>query len=75
MPGRKVHEIVDVLLLGQKCSQVHKMIDLPSIWLGKGHRVLFHDEPTALLIGYVVGGPKGALSALLHIWLDRFSRQ
>jgi len=31
---------------------------------------VFHDPLTAILIGYMVGGEEGAMSALLHIWLD-----
>jgi hypothetical protein len=74
MPERKYHVALDKLVLGKSYSQVHKYIDMPYLVLGKKHRVMFHDPLTAILIGYMVGGNEGAISALLHIWLDRVVR-
>jgi len=71
MPSQDLHRKLDRLLLGKSYPKVHTTLDLPSTWLGKGHRILFHDEPTAMLIGLAVGGVEGAMSALLHVWLDR----
>ena len=75
MPSRRLHETIDLMLLGQKFGQVHKTLDLPSRWLGMKHRQVFHDELSAIMIGYALGGPRGALSALLHVWLDRYSQR
>jgi hypothetical protein len=71
MPSQDLHRKLDRLLLGKSYPRVHTTLDLPSTWLGKEHRILFHDEPTAILIGLAVGGIEGAISALLHVWLDR----
>jgi hypothetical protein len=74
MPSRQVHEMIDLLILGKKYPKVHKTLDLPHKWLGSRHRVLFHDEVTAMLIGYMISGNEGMLSALLHVWLDRVKK-
>lgn len=72
MPNRQTHEALDKLVLGKKYTNVHKILDLPSLWLGERHRLLFHDEATAMLIGFLVDGNGGAVSALLHVLLDRY---
>jgi hypothetical protein len=71
MPSQDLHKKLDKFLFGREHPEVHTMLDLPSTWLGKEHRVLFHDEPTAVLMGLAVGGVEGAISALFHVWLDR----
>ncbi|MEM4977397.1 MAG: hypothetical protein QXT64_08745 [Desulfurococcaceae archaeon] len=71
MPSRQMHELFDKLFFNKKHSKVHKLLDLPSSFLGTKHRTILHDELQALLLGYVIDGPEGALSALLHIWLDK----
>lgn len=70
MPGRKIHEFVTEMLLGEKFSDVHAAIDGPSSSLGPGHRRVFHDPETAAWIGYEVAGEDGAMAALLHILTD-----
>jgi hypothetical protein len=72
MPSRKVHESLDLLVFGRRCSMVHKLLDMPSLWLGPRHRAWLHDETSAILIGYLAGGPEGSVSALLHVWLDKY---
>jgi len=74
VPNRQTHEALDKLVLGKKYTNVHKILDLPSLWLGERHRLLFHDEVTAMLIGFLVDGNGGAMSALLHVLLDKYSR-
>jgi hypothetical protein len=71
VPSWKVHRLVDKIILGREYPEVHRALDLPYIWLGPRHRILFHDPASAMLLGYAVAGPGGALSALLHITLDR----
>jgi hypothetical protein len=46
------------------------LLDYPAIFLGKNHRVLFHDLASALIIGFLSGGLKGSVSAISHIILD-----
>jgi hypothetical protein len=75
MPSRKVHEQLDRILFGRKHTAVHKLLDLPSVWLGERHRVVLHDELSAMLAGFLVDGSEGAMSALLHVWLDKNSNR
>jgi hypothetical protein len=70
MPEHKIHMQLDKLVLGKSYPEVHRALDLLPMKLGLYHK-LFHDESTAMMIGYLLDGPSGALSALLHIWLDR----
>lgn len=71
MPSWRLHRLVDKIVLGREYPEVHRALDLPYLWLGPKHRILFHDPITATMMGYAIAGPRGALSALLHITLDR----
>jgi len=71
MPGRSVHVKVDRMLLKRPHPRVHRMLDLPHLWMGERHRRLFHDPLTAMMVGYAVDGPEGGLSALLHVMTDK----
>jgi len=65
LPSRRVHNLVDKALLGRSYDSVHRAIDQPYKYLGKRHRILFHDPLTATL----ASGGKPA-PATLHILLD-----
>jgi hypothetical protein len=71
VPSWRLHRLVDKIVLGREYPEVHRALDLPYLWLGPKHRILFHDPITATMMGYAIAGPRGALSALLHITLDR----
>jgi len=62
---------IDKLFLRRSYPQVHKFLDLPHLWMGERHRQLFHEPCTAMMIGYLLGGPEGGISALLHVLLDK----
>ena len=49
---RKVHQAIDMLVLGGKHNRVYRLMDLPYRLLGRRHRELFHDTYTTFLIGY-----------------------
>jgi hypothetical protein len=66
MPSRKI-------LIGYSCEHVHYLLDYPYKFLGKKHRILFHDPLSAMIIGYLVEGDKGIISALADIITDYFS--
>lgn len=66
----KTHEQLCQVLLGDGYTFVHSAKDRPSKWLGKGHRVLFHDHATNLAIGLISGDYKAGLAAELHDALD-----
>jgi len=70
MPSREIHEIFDEMFIGKKMSKVHKIIDSPSVFLGKRHRIFFHDPLSAMIIGGLVGGRDGIVSAILHLMAD-----
>jgi hypothetical protein len=71
MPSREVHLLLDKLVLGKGYPRVHKTLDLPSLWMGARHRSLMHDVLTAMFVGLLVGNSEGAMSALMHVWLDK----
>jgi hypothetical protein len=62
---------LDKLVLGKSYPEVHRVLDLLPMALGLRHKA-FHDPVSALIIGSALDGPEGALSALLHIYLDAY---
>lgn len=70
MPERKLHLKLDRLLFGREHNEVHKILDLPSAFLGTEHRRLFHSPIEAAAIGFLIDGFEGMLSALAHVELD-----
>ena len=66
----KMHEQLCKSILNNDYEFVHKLKDRPSKWLGKGHRVLFHDAATNMAIGLVSKDPNAAIAGMLHDWLD-----
>jgi len=71
MPDRRTHELFCQLLLGKKYIQVHRLMDMPSLWMGRKHRQLFHDFFGACLASALTRDPKAFLAAQLHIMLDQ----
>lgn len=45
-------------------------MDAPSAYLGKRHRVLFHDQATVLAV-MALGGPQAGVRAVAHIATDK----
>ena len=72
MPSHRVHLFLDQLILGKKYPKIHKFLDNPVYFLGKRHRILFHDPAMALLVAQkeYPGDPKAILSAQIHIRVD-----
>ena len=74
MPTRKIHNQVTALFFGEdtakKLEWVCAMKDKPSKWLGRGHRVLFHDHATNLAIGLISGDYRAYIASELHDLLD-----
>lgn len=72
MPNRKTHEKMSMLFLGKPYTEVHEALDGPVKYLGRGHRRLFHDPRSAMLIAWSISDDKKAtLAALLHIATDK----
>jgi hypothetical protein len=71
-PGLRVHAFVDRTLFGKSYYKIHRRLDEPYKILGRGHRVLFHDFPTAYLVAQECypGDPNAVLAAYEHILLD-----
>ncbi|MEM5869681.1 MAG: hypothetical protein QXR09_00735 [Candidatus Aenigmatarchaeota archaeon] len=57
--------------MGKSCEKTNKVIDYPVKFLGRKHRILFHDPLSALIIGIAYDGVEGAVSGLLHIAVDK----
>lgn len=68
MPSRRVH-LWDAKRR-RYSPRVNFVIDLPWVWLGNKHRILFHDPLSAMAIGQIIDGPQGAIGALSHLALD-----
>ena len=72
LPSHKVHCYVDRTLFGRSYWRVHRQIDMPYLFLGKKHRVLFHDPFTAIAIAQRLypGDPMAEEAALVHLHID-----
>ncbi len=75
MPERRVHNHFTKRILGKTYDEVHAALDFPVKFLGRRHRVLFHDRAEAALIGYGIAGVEGALAAQWHVILDELCSQ
>lgn len=72
MPERYLHEKISKILLGGKYTEVHKIMDYPVKYLGRKHRILFHDILTASLIGFSIYGYNGVIAGILHLIADKY---
>jgi hypothetical protein len=73
MPSRKIHNLVNKLILGKSYDEVNRLVDLPYLWLRGKHRKYFHDMKTIpACITILEKDPKAGLAAAIHIWLDKF---
>jgi hypothetical protein len=72
VPSHKVHCFVDRTLFGKSYWRLHRQIDMPYLFLGRRHRVLFHDPVTAVAIARKLypSDPRAEEAALVHIQLD-----
>jgi len=72
VPSWRVHAFVDRTLFGKSYHKIHRRLDEPFKYLGRGHRVLFHDFPTAYLVALdcYPGDPNAVEAAYGHILLD-----
>jgi hypothetical protein len=72
VPGHRVHTYIDRQCFGKTYWKIHRKIDEPVLYLGKNHRALFHDYPTAWGIAEYCypGDPNARNAAMLHIELD-----
>ena len=74
MPEHFLHRFVDKVLFGRAYTRVHKGMDMPWLFLGRNHRVLFHDPLICTVIAQheYPGDNQAILSAYVHIALDLF---
>lgn len=70
-PSRKVHRATTKFVLGNEYDEVHRLLDIASKFMGKTHRKYFHDPMSAMAAGASVAGERGALTALLHLEVDK----
>jgi len=77
MPSHSWHRRITRLFLGHGYPEVHRALDWPARFLGRGHRVLFHGLGIAALIGALAAlfrgrSPVGgALAGVGHVATDR----
>jgi len=70
MPSNRTHAKISKILIGKECRKTNKIMDYPVRFLGKGHRILFHDVLSAASIGYISDGYDGVYSGILHLGVD-----
>jgi hypothetical protein len=60
------------MLFGKSYWELHRKIDMPYIYLGRRHRVLFHDGFSSAMIARELypGDPHAEEAALVHVQLD-----
>lgn len=67
---RQTHEQLCEALLGDGYGYIHRFKDRPAKYLGKRHRVLFHDQATNIALALVARDPKVYAACVLHDLLD-----
>lgn len=75
VPKRKYHALIDKIILGKKCNTLHYILDFPSRFYGSKHRKFFHSVEEATLIGLLLYGKDGIISACLHLLADNLESQ
>ena len=72
MPSLGAHRYIDYLYLNKSYWKIHRAMDKPVKYLGRSHRVLFHDVISAVAIAryFYPGDPDAETAALLHIEFD-----
>ena len=75
MPSHSVHNYVNRLLFGRSYWKINREMDKPYVFLGRYHRVLFHEPAWAYLIAskFYPGDPNAVLAAQSHFVLDSFA--
>jgi len=71
MPSRKIHRMIDRIILGKDYDWLHKLIDYPSVFLGPKHRILFHSPRDPIITYLLTNDLDAALSHYLHILTDK----
>jgi len=72
LPGREEHEILAWLLVGDKCSAIHELMDWPQRLYGKDHRQFNHDPLSVLMLSMLTDDPiTNFLGGLVHIMQDK----
>lgn len=67
---KAMHEEICKWVLGQGYGYVHAFKDGPSKYLGKGHRILFHDQTTNVMMGLINRDSNAMIAGMLHDALD-----
>lgn len=73
MPKHIVHNAIDRYYFGRSYPKLHKALDRPVKFLGKRHRILFHDATWAIYIARKIypGDINAEKSACLHLEIDK----
>ena len=72
MPSHRVHNFVDRQMFGKSYWQLHRNLDLPYLFMGRKHRVLFHDGFSSVLIARRLypGDSRAEQAAIVHCQID-----
>lgn len=72
MPNRAIHNKINRAVLGDDYAWLNKIMDSPSQFFGKKHRLLLHSPTDALMIATIAKDPKAGAAVLLHSLTDSF---
>ena len=72
MPSHIVHKYINRLYFGRTFPRLHKVLDDPVKYFGRGHRILFHAYDWAMYLARKTypGDPDARVSAILHVDYD-----
>lgn len=72
LPGPVAHDFIDRLYFGKSYPKIHRAMDKPAKYFGRGHRVLFHDETWAYAIAsrYYPNDFNAVIAAQFHLIFD-----
>lgn len=70
MADRKLHNLVNKLILGNSYEFVNALMDSPSQQFGSSHRKYLHNPLDALFIAATFKDPKAGIACLIHQGVD-----
>ena len=72
MPGHRTHAYIDWELFQKSYWRLHRNVDMPYLFLGRKHRVFFHDGASTIAIARQLypNDPLAEQAAIVHCQLD-----
>lgn len=72
MPSRRVHNFLNRIIFGSSYDKINAAIDEPFKYLGRKHRILYHNPLEAGIIGLTkTSDINGFMAGFLHVYVDQ----